>query len=178
MDSGEVPILDGSSLPFAWALVGAGLKEQDVSRPTLVIHSSLSIEEEDRGLEIHPGRGLQLTAAIDFEHRHLGYQELTVRLDQQADFLAKLAPARTFALRRDIERLQEAGLSAAVRWTTRSSSTRTASRAARCAFPTNSSGTRCWTWWATWLCSAVPSKGASWPGGPDTDSMAAWWMPS
>ncbi|MDQ7006757.1 MAG: UDP-3-O-acyl-N-acetylglucosamine deacetylase [Acidobacteriota bacterium] len=110
MDSGEVPILDGSSLPFAWALVGAGLKEQDVSRPTLVIHSSLSIEEEDRGLEIHPGRGLQLTAAIDFEHRHLGYQELTVRLDQQADFLAKLAPARTFALRRDIERLQEAGL--------------------------------------------------------------------
>ncbi|HHN73770.1 MAG TPA: UDP-3-O-[3-hydroxymyristoyl] N-acetylglucosamine deacetylase [Acidobacteria bacterium] len=110
LDGSEVPILDGSSLPFAWALVGAGTVEQEAPRPTLAIHTSLSVEEDDRGLEIHPGRGLQLTAAIDFEHRHLGYQELTVRLDQQADFLAKLAPARTFALRRDIQRLQEAGL--------------------------------------------------------------------
>lgn len=106
----EVPILDGSALPFARALLEAGLVEQPAPAAVLVVTQPVVVEDEGRRLEIVPGEGLRLTAAIDFEHAHLGYQELTVRLDSPEDFLAKLAPARTFAMKRDVDKLQAMGL--------------------------------------------------------------------
>lgn len=110
MDSAEVPILDGSAVPFARAILEAGTTAQDAWRPEVVITQPVAVEDEGRRLEIIPGSGLRLTAGIDFEHRHLGYQDLTVQLDDPGDFLAKLAPARTFGLRGDVEKLMRLGL--------------------------------------------------------------------
>jgi UDP-3-O-[3-hydroxymyristoyl] N-acetylglucosamine deacetylase len=110
LDGPEVPILDGSALPFARALIEAGLAEQAAPRPVMVVTQPVVVEDEGRRLEVLPGEGLRLTAGIDFEHEHLGYQELTVRLDSAEDFLAKLAPARTFGMKRDVDRLQKMGL--------------------------------------------------------------------
>lgn len=110
LSASEVPILDGSSLPFARALLNAGLEEQDRVRQTIRITRPVVVEDDGRRLEIHPGQSLCVTAAIDFEHEHLGYQEVTIELRSPEDFLLKLAPARTFALKRDVERLQQAGL--------------------------------------------------------------------
>ncbi len=110
LSGSEVPILDGSALPFAYALLEVGTTEQTLERPRIVMARELVIEEDGCRLEIQPGKGLRITAGIDFEHQHLGYQDLTVRLDEIEDFLLKLAPARTFALRRDIVQLQNAGL--------------------------------------------------------------------
>lgn len=110
LDSGEVPILDGSSLPFARAFLEAGLVEQDALCPQLVVTHEVVVGDDDRRLEIHPFDGFRLTGAIDFEHRHLGYQQLTINLESIEDFLIKLAPARTFARREDVEKLQRAGL--------------------------------------------------------------------
>ncbi len=110
INGSEVPILDGSSLPFAYALLDAGFRELEAVRGQIVIARKIVIEEDSSRLEIHPGKGLRLTAGIEFEHRHLGYQDVTVRLDDVEDFLRKLAPARTFALKRDVDQLQAAGL--------------------------------------------------------------------
>ncbi|MDH3284509.1 MAG: UDP-3-O-acyl-N-acetylglucosamine deacetylase [Acidobacteriota bacterium] len=110
LTSSEVPILDGSALPFAHAVLEAGIETQDVPREQLVVTRSVVVEDDDRRLEIHPYDGFKLTAAIDFEHRSLGYQELTLNLDREDEFLHKLAPARTFALKRDVDRLREMGL--------------------------------------------------------------------
>ncbi len=110
LDSSEVPILDGSALPFARAFLEAGLVEQDALCPELVVTQPVVVGDDDRRLEAHPADGFRLTAAIDFEHRHLGYQQLTVSLDSPEDFLVKLAPARTFARREDVHRLRELGL--------------------------------------------------------------------
>ncbi|UCF68138.1 MAG: UDP-3-O-[3-hydroxymyristoyl] N-acetylglucosamine deacetylase [Acidobacteriota bacterium] len=106
----EVPILDGSALPFAYALRDVGLETQSAPRAELAITRPVAVGDEDRRLEIHPSDRLRLTAGIDFEHRHLGYQELTVELDDPEDFLRKLAPARTFALASDVDKLRRAGL--------------------------------------------------------------------
>lgn len=110
LTSDEVPVLDGSAMPFAYALLDAGTERQDALRPEIVVTRPIAIGDEERRLEIHPGEDLRVTAAIDFEHRHLGYQSLTVRLDGHEDFLRKLAPARTFVLRHDVEKLWKAGL--------------------------------------------------------------------
>lgn len=110
LDGPEVPIVDGSALPFARALLEAGTREQHAPRPVMVVGQPVAVEDEGRRLEILPGEGLRVTAGIDFEHEHLGYQELTVQLDNPEDFLAKLAPARTFAMKRDVDKLQRMGL--------------------------------------------------------------------
>lgn len=110
LDGAEVPILDGSALPIAQAILGAGIVEQPAARGVLIVTQPVRVGDELRHLEIQPWDGFRLTAAIDFEHDHLGYQELTVRLDQAEDFLLKLAPARTFTLRRDVEKLRAIGL--------------------------------------------------------------------
>lgn len=110
LDGPEVPILDGSALPFVRAFLDAGLEEQGALRSELIVTQPVVVQDEERRLEIHPFDGLRLTAAIDFEHAHLGYQRLTISLDNVEDFMMKLAPARTFALRQDVERLQAAGL--------------------------------------------------------------------
>ena len=110
LDGPEVPILDGSSLPWARGLLEAGLETQEPLCPRLVVTRPVVVGDEDRRLEMHPCDGFRLSAAIDFEHRYLGYQQLTVRIDRLEDFLAKLAPARTFALKSDVERLREMGL--------------------------------------------------------------------
>jgi UDP-3-O-[3-hydroxymyristoyl] N-acetylglucosamine deacetylase len=110
LSGSEVPILDGSALPFVHALIETGLVDQPMLRDELIVAHAVVVADEGRRLEIHPGEGLRMTAAIDFEHDQLGYQELTVRIDSAEDFLAKLAPARTFGMRRDVERLQAMGL--------------------------------------------------------------------
>ncbi|MFN7965671.1 MAG: UDP-3-O-acyl-N-acetylglucosamine deacetylase [Acidobacteriota bacterium] len=110
IDGPEVPILDGSALPIAQAILQAGLRELPAARGVLVVTQTVSVGDDLRRLEIQPWDGFRLTAGIDFEHSQLGYQELTVRLDYAEDFLHKLAPARTFALRRDVEKLRAAGL--------------------------------------------------------------------
>jgi UDP-3-O-[3-hydroxymyristoyl] N-acetylglucosamine deacetylase len=110
LSSAEVPILDGSSLPIAEAILEAGIEPQGAERSELVVTRTVGVGDEDRRLEIQPGDGLRLTAAIDFDHPELGYQDLTVRVDRIDDFLAKLAPARTFALERDVEKLRSIGL--------------------------------------------------------------------
>ncbi len=110
LEGPEVPILDGSALPFARGILERGLVDQDALCPEIVVTQPVGVGDASRRLELHPCDGFRLSAAIDFEHRHLGHQQLTVRLDRVEDFLAKLAPARTFALRRDVERLMEMGL--------------------------------------------------------------------
>ncbi len=106
----ELPILDGSSLPWARAIVETGLVEQEEWYPRIVVTQRVAVGDEERSITIEPGEGLRVTTAIDFEHAHLGYQEVTVRLEEPDDFLNKLAAARTFGMRRDIEKLQRAGL--------------------------------------------------------------------
>ncbi len=111
LEGPEVPILDGSALPFARALLAAGCVEQGRPRRKMVVTRPVVVGDDERRIEVHPGPGgLVLTAAIDFDDEHVGFQELTVRLDRESDFLAKLAPARTFGLVRDIEMLRRAGL--------------------------------------------------------------------
>ncbi|RMG44669.1 MAG: UDP-3-O-[3-hydroxymyristoyl] N-acetylglucosamine deacetylase [Acidobacteria bacterium] len=110
LDGPEVPILDGSAMPFVSALLDVGVAEQEAARSVLVVDRPVSIRDEDRALEVHPCERLRITAAIDFEHRYLGYQELTVELDDPADFVHKLAAARTFALESEVRKLRAAGL--------------------------------------------------------------------
>lgn len=110
LDGPEVPILDGSSRPFVDAIVEAGRVELSAIRQYLTIVRPLSVAHEEKTISVHPHSEYRITYAIDFDHKSLGYQELTASLWSERAFAEKLAPARTFAFEHEVEALRRAGL--------------------------------------------------------------------
>jgi UDP-3-O-[3-hydroxymyristoyl] N-acetylglucosamine deacetylase len=110
LDAAEVPILDGSSLPFVTAIRAAGFHEHDALRHYIHIVKPITITHEEKSISIRPCGEYRVTYAIDFDHPALGYQELTASLWRGDQFAEKLAPARTFTFEREVEVLRERGL--------------------------------------------------------------------
>jgi UDP-3-O-[3-hydroxymyristoyl] N-acetylglucosamine deacetylase len=109
LDAPEVPILDGSALPFLHLLEAAGLRWQHAPRRILAITAPVVVAVGAKRIRVSPYPGLRITYAVDFAHPAIGHQEIDVVLARES-FARDLAPARTFALREDIERLHRRGL--------------------------------------------------------------------
>ena len=105
----EVPILDGSALPFLHLLKAAGLRPQEARRRILAVTAPLTVELGAKRMRISPYPGLRLSYAIDFAHPAIGHQEIDLVVDRES-FARELAPARTFALLEDVEQLHRRGL--------------------------------------------------------------------
>jgi len=110
LDGPEVPILDGSSLPFVEAILKAGRKELEVPRQYLTVVRPVELTHEEKTIAVFPCPEYRVTYAIGFDHPLLGYQELTASLWGTEAFAEKLAPARTFVLEREVEALRSMGL--------------------------------------------------------------------
>lgn len=109
-DGPEIPILDGSSLPFVHAILDAGRIELPVEREYLHIVRPIEVVQDEKSISIHPCPEFRITYAIDFDHPQLGYQELTASLWDGNHFAEKLAPARTFTFEKEVQALRNAGL--------------------------------------------------------------------
>ncbi|HVT58697.1 MAG TPA: UDP-3-O-acyl-N-acetylglucosamine deacetylase [Thermoanaerobaculia bacterium] len=109
IDGPEVPILDGSALPFLHLLEAAGIRWQRSPRRILAITAPLTVELGGRSISVSPYPGLRVSYAIDFAHPAIGHQETDLVVSREA-FERELAPARTFALMSDVERLHRRGL--------------------------------------------------------------------
>jgi UDP-3-O-[3-hydroxymyristoyl] N-acetylglucosamine deacetylase len=109
LDGPEVPIFDGSALPFLHLLAAAGSTLQPERRRILAITAPLEVEMGGKRIRVSPYPGLRVTYKIDFAQRAIGHQEVDLVVDR-ASFERELAPARTFALQEDIERLHRRGL--------------------------------------------------------------------
>jgi UDP-3-O-[3-hydroxymyristoyl] N-acetylglucosamine deacetylase len=108
--SPEVPILDGSSSPFVEMILDTGLAVQGQAREYLNIVRPVILSDEDKKISVYPCKEYRVTYAIDFDHPHLGYQELTASLWKADHFRRKLAPARTFTFETEVETLRSKGL--------------------------------------------------------------------
>ena len=109
IDGPEVPIVDGSALPFMHLIDAAGVRELPAQIPVLRITEPIEITEGDKSIRITPGNRLVLKYKIDFDHPTIGKE--TFHFDFEHDnFLKKIAPARTFGFMRDVEKLRTAGL--------------------------------------------------------------------
>jgi UDP-3-O-[3-hydroxymyristoyl] N-acetylglucosamine deacetylase len=106
----EVPILDGSSLPFVRLFHAAGFERQDALARPLALDRPVEVTREDRRvLYVPDGPGLTITYEIDFPHPIVGRQEMTFSLRPE-DFSSRIAPARTFGFARDVAELRSRGL--------------------------------------------------------------------
>ena len=106
----EVPILDGSALPFVRLFHAAGFERQDALIEPMVLPEPLEVTREDRRVYYEPdGPALTITYEIDFPHPIVGRQELTFVFKPE-EFASQISPARTFGFAREIEVLRARGL--------------------------------------------------------------------
>lgn len=106
----EVPIVDGSALPFVRLFAAAGFERQDVLVRPLELTQTVEVIREDRRIFFEPdSTGLTITYEIDFPHPFVGQQEMTFTLRPE-EFAARIAPARTFGFAREVAALRARGL--------------------------------------------------------------------
>lgn len=110
IDSGELPILDGSARPFVDAIARVGSVELSLEREYITLVRPIVVSQEEKRIAAYPSHEFRVTYAIDFEHPLVGYQELSVRLWHEDDFRIKLSGARTFTFEQDVEQLRSRGL--------------------------------------------------------------------
>ena len=105
----EVPIVDGSALPFIHLIDAAGVRQLGTEMPVLTVSEPFEIVEGDKSIRIAPANRLILKYKIDFSHPSIGKQAFHFDYNHDS-FLRKIAPARTFGFMRDVEKLRAAGL--------------------------------------------------------------------
>ena len=110
----EIPILDGSAMPFFEALEQAGLVRQHARTQVAVVLKPVVVTLGDRCVSLWPrGEGdpktLRLEVEVDFSHPMIGRQFLKVDVTPE-NYGQALAPARTFGFLRDVEAMRSKGL--------------------------------------------------------------------
>jgi len=112
LDADEIPILDGSALPFVQALEKAGARPLAGDITALGIRRSFAVEDNGASIVAEPapaGEGLWLSYTIDYPHPSIGRQSRGLSLTPAA-FAGEVAPARTFGFIKDVETLRGRGL--------------------------------------------------------------------
>ena len=95
LDNLELPILDGSALPFVQMISEAGVRQQRRKRTYLKILRPCELREGDKFLGIYPGERYSVSYAIDFPHPLIGREQFQVELSN-GSYLEQIAAARTF----------------------------------------------------------------------------------
>ena len=108
VDNLEVPILDGSALPYVRAFESVGLKQQRRKREYLKILKEVEVREGSKFIGVYPGRGYGIRYTIDFP-QPIGYETFTGDL-ATGDYVKWIAPARTFGFKEDEAMLRNMGL--------------------------------------------------------------------
>lgn len=109
VDGPEVPIMDGSALPFVQLLDRAGRAAQAAPRAYLEILEPVEVRDGDKRATLLPAPRFEVDFEIAFPSAVVGRQRIGLTVTEQS-FRAELAAARTFGFVQDVEALQRMGL--------------------------------------------------------------------
>ncbi|WP_246008188.1 bifunctional UDP-3-O-[3-hydroxymyristoyl] N-acetylglucosamine deacetylase/3-hydroxyacyl-ACP dehydratase [Chitinophaga lutea] len=101
----EIPIMDGSSIPFIDIIEEAGIQVQDAKKVYYSIDTNINYYDEVKKVEMValPAVDYRVTALIDFNSQVLGTQH--ANLKSMSDFKKEIAPCRTFVFLHELEYL-------------------------------------------------------------------------
>ncbi|HXE31914.1 MAG TPA: UDP-3-O-acyl-N-acetylglucosamine deacetylase [Terriglobales bacterium] len=109
IDNLEVPILDGSALPFIEMIRAARPRRQTRRRRVIKIVEKLELREGGKFIGVYPCDRYQLHYQIDFPHPVIGRQRFSLELTPE-NYERELAPARTFGFLADFDAMRRQGL--------------------------------------------------------------------
>lgn len=98
----EVPIMDGSAMPFVAAIEEAGIETLDAPRKVIRILRDVVYEQDGKRVSLSPGEQSVFSGVIDFDDDVIGKQEYSVSL-LNGNFVHDIAMARTFCFEKDVE---------------------------------------------------------------------------
>jgi UDP-3-O-[3-hydroxymyristoyl] N-acetylglucosamine deacetylase len=118
---GEIPILDGSSYPFAEKIISAGLTRQAERINYIHVRKAVQVQDGNCMAMLMPpscmlsGKAPRLLATVDLDFRPRLPQRQWFSFSLAAGepnhhFVKQLAPARTFTFKQEVEQLRSMGL--------------------------------------------------------------------
>ncbi|OFY84882.1 MAG: UDP-3-O-[3-hydroxymyristoyl] N-acetylglucosamine deacetylase [Bacteroidetes bacterium RIFCSPLOWO2_12_FULL_35_15] len=110
IDGPEMPIMDGSSMPFVKKLEEAGAIEQNAERIYFELKENLSYEDPIKNVEMLavPQDEFRVTVMVDYNSDVLGTQH--AHIYKVSDFKTEIANCRTFVFLHELEALLEHNL--------------------------------------------------------------------
>ncbi len=110
LDGPEVPIMDGSSLPFVHAIESVGCEDQEAERDYFELTENIPWEDVEKGIEFLavPDVNYRITVMVDYKSPVLGTQHASMY--QIGDFKPEIAGCRTFVFLRELEFLAKNNL--------------------------------------------------------------------
>ena len=109
LDGPEVPILDGSSLPYVEAIQRVGLKKYNEPARAFRVREPAWMEDGEKQIIVLPSSTFKISYTIHFPGTGIGSQFRTIEVTPET-YAKELAPARTFCPLSDVEQLRKADL--------------------------------------------------------------------
>ncbi len=109
VDGPELPILDGSALPFVQLLDRAGFRRQEAPVRYIEILEPIHVTDGDKHAALLPCDRYEMRFEIDFDNAVVGNQVIDFVVDEQT-FRDEIMSARTFGFAHEVEALRQAGL--------------------------------------------------------------------
>jgi UDP-3-O-[3-hydroxymyristoyl] N-acetylglucosamine deacetylase/3-hydroxyacyl-[acyl-carrier-protein] dehydratase len=100
---------DGSCAAFVERLREAGIVRQGTPKRTFVVRRPVTLRDGEVELQALPYDGFRVSFTIQYDNPVIGTQSASFDIDPET-FAREIAPARTFALLRDVRELQQRGL--------------------------------------------------------------------
>ena len=109
LDGAEVPVMDGSAMPFVKLIEEVGVEAQAAPRKIIRILKEVSVEKDGKRVVLRPAEGAVFGGEIDFDHPEIGAQYFETRL-LNGNFKHDIAEARTFGFLHEVEWMRSQGL--------------------------------------------------------------------
>lgn len=110
IDNQEMPIMDGSALPFLEALSRAGVAEQREPRRMLKVLKEISFTDDNgNSVTLIPAETFSVDFEIEFPSKIVGFQKFDAEITPSV-FAAQIAPCRTFCEKYQVDYLRSIGL--------------------------------------------------------------------
>lgn len=111
LNAPEIPIMDGSSLPFIYLLQDAGVCDQTADKRFLRIKKTVAINEPDKWVCFEPYNGFKISLTIDFDHPVFNRSSQTLSIDFAGQsYIDEIARARTFGFMQEVELMRSHNL--------------------------------------------------------------------
>ena len=109
INGSEVPIMDGSSLPFVEFLEFNEIIKQEANRKIILIKKELIVLNNDSYAKLMPNNQFSIDFEIDFESHLINKQACHLQL-VNGNYKSDISSARTFGFEKDVDYLRSNGL--------------------------------------------------------------------
>ena len=108
IDGPEVPIMDGSSLPFVELFETIGVVKQETDRQIILIKKEIEVTKGDSFTKILPNKNFSIDFEIEFESHLVNKQACQLQLIN-GNYKTDISSARTFGFEKDVDNLRANG---------------------------------------------------------------------